>query len=429
MATTKTCYVSMGFGKKTDFETGRTLDLNLTYNYIIKPAVTVAGLQCIRADEIVHAGPINVPLYEQLLNADLVIVDLSTANKNALYELGVRHALRPYSTIVICEDGLKTFPFDTNHVLIYQYHHLGDSIDFEEVERFRTSLTEAIVATQAADGRYFDSPVYTFLKNLYPPRLGASPATPTAEPPAAARAPAPEQASIGTLMEQSEAAIAIEDWDQAKQLLERVRSMKDSRDSYVLQRLALATYRSRKPTQREAVQDARNILAALDPGTLNDPEVLSIWGAIHKRQWELLEDPSALDTALSAFEKAFNLRGDYQDGITLAFLLNIRAAISDGLEATADFIAAQRVRREVATACAHILEESQKRPRKVDEYAVRAALAEAWFGLGEDTRYAMQIQQADAVAPHPSLRENTQDRIARLGLLLESSPLKYLALP
>jgi hypothetical protein len=25
-----TCFVVMGFGKKTDFETGRTLDLNLT---------------------------------------------------------------------------------------------------------------------------------------------------------------------------------------------------------------------------------------------------------------------------------------------------------------------------------------------------------------------------------------------------------------
>ena len=28
----------MGFGKKTDFETGRTLDLDKTYRNIIKPA-------------------------------------------------------------------------------------------------------------------------------------------------------------------------------------------------------------------------------------------------------------------------------------------------------------------------------------------------------------------------------------------------------
>ena len=134
-----TCFVVMGFGKKTDFETGRTLDLDKTYKNIIKPAVEEAGLKCIRADEIVHSGLIDVPMYEQLLKADVVIADLSTSNKNAFYELGVRHALRPYTTIVICEDGVKTFPFDVNHILIRQYHHMGEGIDFEEVLRFRES--------------------------------------------------------------------------------------------------------------------------------------------------------------------------------------------------------------------------------------------------------------------------------------------------
>jgi hypothetical protein len=28
----------------------------------------------------------------------------------------VRHALKPYTTVIICEDGIKTFPFDVNHV-------------------------------------------------------------------------------------------------------------------------------------------------------------------------------------------------------------------------------------------------------------------------------------------------------------------------
>lgn len=37
------CFVVMGFGKKTDFETGRPLDLDATYNAIISPAVTAAG--------------------------------------------------------------------------------------------------------------------------------------------------------------------------------------------------------------------------------------------------------------------------------------------------------------------------------------------------------------------------------------------------
>src|SRR5215212_3617058 len=113
-----TCFVVMGFGKKTDFETGRTLDLDKSYKYIIKPAVMDAGLKCIRADEISHSGVIDVPMYEQLLKADVLVADLSTSNKNALYELGVRHALRPYTTVVIAEDGIKVFPFDLSHVVV-----------------------------------------------------------------------------------------------------------------------------------------------------------------------------------------------------------------------------------------------------------------------------------------------------------------------
>ena len=59
-----TCFVVMGFGKKTDFETGRVLDLDQSYKNLIKPAVEAAGLKCIRADEIVHSGLIDVPMYE-----------------------------------------------------------------------------------------------------------------------------------------------------------------------------------------------------------------------------------------------------------------------------------------------------------------------------------------------------------------------------
>ena len=50
-----TCFVVMGFGKKTDFETGRVLDLDQSYKNLIKPAVEAAGLKCIRADEIASA--------------------------------------------------------------------------------------------------------------------------------------------------------------------------------------------------------------------------------------------------------------------------------------------------------------------------------------------------------------------------------------
>ncbi|HVF96571.1 MAG TPA: hypothetical protein VM871_04590, partial [Flavisolibacter sp.] len=172
-ATKGSCFVVMGFGKKTDFETGRTLDMDKSYRNMIKPAVEAAGLKCIRADEIVHSGLIDVPMYEQLLNADVVVADLSTSNKNAFYELGVRHALRPFTTIVIAEDGLKS-PFDVNHIVIRPYHHLGEDIGFDEVMRFRNELTKAISEIMNKDPRDKDSPVYSFLQNLNPPGIAAA---------------------------------------------------------------------------------------------------------------------------------------------------------------------------------------------------------------------------------------------------------------
>ena len=42
-------------------------------------------------------------MYALLLHADLVIADITTFNPNAIYELGVRHAVRPYSTIILKE--------------------------------------------------------------------------------------------------------------------------------------------------------------------------------------------------------------------------------------------------------------------------------------------------------------------------------------
>ena len=110
----KVCFVVMGFGKKKDPDTNRTIDLDVTYKRIIRPAVEASGCKCIRADEIVEAGIIDRSMYALLYCADVVIADISTFNPNAIYELGVRHTLRPYSTIIIKEDEGK-IPFDIGH--------------------------------------------------------------------------------------------------------------------------------------------------------------------------------------------------------------------------------------------------------------------------------------------------------------------------
>ena len=94
-----TCFVIMGFNIKTN-EDGKEYNLDLSYSEIIKPVLDFYKLNYVRADEIMIAEMIDDSMYKFLLSADLVIADITTLNANALYELGVRYALKPYSTIM-----------------------------------------------------------------------------------------------------------------------------------------------------------------------------------------------------------------------------------------------------------------------------------------------------------------------------------------
>jgi hypothetical protein len=426
----------MGFGKKTDYPTGRVLDLDKSYKYIIKPAAEAAGYECIRADEIQHSGNINVPMYQQLLNADVVIADVSTYNPNAFYELGVRHALKPYTTITIAEDKL-VFPFDVAQIAIRTYHHLGEGIDFGEVERMRGDLQSAIktVGAKAA----YDSPVYTFLKDLQPPALAkaeAQRAALAAQP----SAPTPDQPTVRALMDQVEAAFERSDFLTAKSLLSVVRSMLPN-DPFVTQKLALATYKSKLPTPVDALNEAWHILETLSPTTSTDTETLGLYGAVHKRLWDETKVPLHLDKAIWAHEKGFYVKNDYYNGINLAYLLNVRAAQTRDTEpgeAIADFILAQRTRQRVLRLCEGLLQ-SERPPRGADEYWIKATMAEAYAGLGDDAKANELLEAArkvDMSVPSPEpvslplqsavpqwMIQSTQEQLARLRELLAKSPL------
>jgi len=433
-----TCFVVMGFGKKTDFETGRTLDLDKTYRNIIKPAVKAAGLECVRADEIVHSGLIDVPMYEQLLNADVVVADLSTSNKNAFYELGVRHALKPYTTLVICEDGIKTFPFDINHVAVRQYHHMGEGIDFDEVERFRKVLTDAIVEIYNKKPPQNDSPVYTFLNGLTPPALaramhGVAEAVAKSAPDAVADGGGgvADAATHSVLMQQVDKAQKEGDFTTAKVLLSTVRGMMKAadpnrpEDPYIVQRLALITYKAKQPTPQQALEEARALLETLNPATSNDTETLGLWGAVHKRLWDETKDPAHLNEAVRGYERGFYLRNDYYNGINLAFLLNVRSANAQSrAEAVADFVQAERVRREVLSICESFLK-NESLP-EAERYWVLATEAEAYLGVGDEANAQRKLEEAFAPASTAQwMKESTREQIDKLRRLLADSPLKY----
>ena len=128
------CFVIMGYGEKPDYPRNRFLNLDKTYNAIIKPAVKNAGYECIRSDEIQHSGLIDYPMYKNLLEAKLVIADISTLNANALYELGIRYGVRAFSTIIMAQED-EQIPFDISHINICRYKHSGNDIDYSKFRK------------------------------------------------------------------------------------------------------------------------------------------------------------------------------------------------------------------------------------------------------------------------------------------------------
>ena len=415
----QTCFVVMGFGEKTDYKTSRVLDLNKTYKHIIKKAVEAAGLVCVRADEIAHSGTIDAPMYEQLLDADLVVADLSTSNLNAAYELGIRHALKPSTTIIIAEDQF-TSPFDLNHIVVRKYRHDGKALDIDVVEEFRDNLTQAIKDIMV-NGRV-DSPVYTFLPLTAPSRR----VTQLLAQAAAAADEAAPPASLAALMDGAQEAKAEKDFVTAKSLLKAARKIAP-RDSYVVQQLALVTYKSKLPDEARALEQALDILTELDPLHSNNAETLGLWGAVHKRLFILNKKRSDLDAAIFAYEKGYRLLADYYNGINWAFLLNMRASMSEPADAVADFVLARRTRTDVAALCKTKLEGLKDSPGTQEErYWLLATLGEAALGVGDEALSADYLAQATAVAAGTWMADSTNEQLPALRAYLADSPLKWI---
>ena len=165
------CFVVMGFNTKKIPNTNIEVDLNAVYSNIIKPVIlnkeltSIHGENRFRADEVYTTQNITKTFIEGIFKADIVIADITTLNQNAIYELGLRHAMRPKSTIILCDNHTaKINFFDISHLPQIRYD--SDKVnELDEVVRVKDILTEYITSAINSDERFIDSPV--FENNLY----------------------------------------------------------------------------------------------------------------------------------------------------------------------------------------------------------------------------------------------------------------------
>lgn len=371
--TAKICFVIMGFGKKTDPDLGITYDLDKTYKNIIRPAVIASGFECIRADEILDSGLIDKSMYALLMQADLVIADITTYNPNAIYELGIRHGVRPYSTIILKEKNGK-IPFDLDHNRMCLYSHLGEDIGVDEAERCKEHLGKLI--TSVCQEQKIDSPLYEFINNVNPPIL------PDEEYLSLIDDLAEKEKLIFAVVEKAKNKMVIGDFHSAAKYWEKAHQNVPN-EPYFIQQRALSVYKSEAPSPSIALSDALNIISVLSPdeASTNDPETLGITGAIYKSQWFLSGEVACLDRAITYYGKCFHIRNDYYTGENYALCLDIKSANSeDPDEKIYSKFEAKKAREKIVATLLDVIELDEFEKR-IDQMWIYATLSHCYLAL------------------------------------------------
>ncbi len=99
-------------------------------------------------------------MYEKLMLCEYAVADLSTANANVFYELGICHAIRPHSTISIFSSDTK-LPFDINFLRSLPYDR-----ELQDLECLKKQLTDKLL--HAKKEKYTDSPLFQLVDGLKP---------------------------------------------------------------------------------------------------------------------------------------------------------------------------------------------------------------------------------------------------------------------
>ncbi|NTW12738.1 MAG: DUF4071 domain-containing protein, partial [Anaerolineales bacterium] len=161
-------FVIMPFGRKKGGD-GSTFDFNAIYAQLIKPTLEEAGFEPFRADEETTSGDILTDMFQELLLADLCLVDMSIDNANVFYELGIRHAFRKRG-IVHIQAGRAYMPFDVFNVRTIPYHITAEGVpDPQHLEKDKAAIARVTRDTWASDSDAVHSPVFNILTGLKEP--------------------------------------------------------------------------------------------------------------------------------------------------------------------------------------------------------------------------------------------------------------------
>ncbi len=151
----------MPFGKKANVA-GSLIDFDAVYQDLIRPAIEAAELEPLRADEEMTGGIIHKPMFERLILCEYAVADLTTANANVFYELGIRHAVREWSTVTIYAEGGGQLPFDVAPLRAIAYRLTAEGRP-DAIARTTDMIANRLRDAQRAKR---DSPIYQLVEGF-----------------------------------------------------------------------------------------------------------------------------------------------------------------------------------------------------------------------------------------------------------------------
>lgn len=130
------------------------------YNHVygcIKDEVSKHGINCNRADEMDGSQPIVNKIIKGILKSRFIIVDLSDARPNVLYELGIAHSFRDACNILLLKQSKTNYPFDITHLPYKEYcpdneYQLRSIVSkFIEESRYISDFQDALAINNITD--------------------------------------------------------------------------------------------------------------------------------------------------------------------------------------------------------------------------------------------------------------------------------------
>lgn len=150
----RACFVISPIGESGSEERIRSDEV---FDLIIAPGAEKCGLKAFRSDQMQDSGrQITSEVISQLLTARVVVADITGANANVFYELGIRHSAQK-AVILLAQVG-SPIPFNVYGLRVIQYT-LGGT----DTRKARISLAEQLTAV-LAPGHQAWSPVKTTMQ-------------------------------------------------------------------------------------------------------------------------------------------------------------------------------------------------------------------------------------------------------------------------